>query len=378
MYPTFTEEQSISDAADTQPNTFSIEINNILNQFQFPIFSSPWQATVQHQIPNVHIYPPPGHSVTTLPSPPSFSHQFLGNPYNDISSILTSPDSSEHLSMAMSPDYSMSYRRHSMLELHQIHLGATQMQDEVPQPDNMAYLGIPNVSGQQYSAVTVTPSLHGSSPSTTVETVGPDMFAVPSPQSIQSPQIGLRVQEQCNSETNASTHRALLGKMLSLAESQSPHASWAPNAAAALTHCSGVNPLPQYACTMDMSQSNVLASTLMKTPAPDDQLDTACVGAPEALPNPTCGARRRSRGSLRSVQSASMVFPPEAQRALQEVLLRIQNHPYPDSATIRQLKDEYELSTKQIRNWFALRRFRHMYWTEHEGIRKWHFRRNAM
>ncbi|KAJ2138296.1 hypothetical protein IW136_003187, partial [Coemansia sp. RSA 678] len=318
MYPTFTEEQSISDAADTQPNTFSIEINNILNQFQFPIFSSPWQATVQHQIPNVHIYPPPGHSVTTLPSPPSISHQFLDNPYNDISSILTRSDSSEHLGMALSPDYSMSYRRHSMLELHQMHLGATQMQDEVPQPDNMAYLGIPNVSGQQYSAVTVTPSLHGSSPSTTVETVGPDTFAVPSPQSIQSPQLGLRVQEQCNSETNASTHRALLGKMLSLAESQSPHASWAPNAAAALTHCSGVNPLPQYACAVDMNQSNVLASTLMKTPAPDDQLDTACVGAPEALPNLTCGARRRSRGSLRSSQSASMVFPPEAQRALQE------------------------------------------------------------
>ncbi|KAJ2818354.1 hypothetical protein IWW50_005848 [Coemansia erecta] len=237
-----------------------------------------------------------------------------------------------------------------------------------------------NVDWQHYSAAFVTPSLQSSgSPSTAFKTIGPDTLSAPSPQSVQSPQLGLHAQEQCNSEMSASSHRAHLGQMFPLAESQSAHASWLPDAASASAHCPDVNPLSQYGDVTGSAHSVVLARTPIETPTPDEQLAAACASTREASPSTaTCGGRRRARGLQKASQSASMVFSPEAQRALQEVLIRIQKHPYPDPPTIRQLEEKYGLSTKQVRNWFALRRFRHMYTTEHEGIKIWHFRRNAL
>ncbi|KAJ2367138.1 hypothetical protein H4S01_002321 [Coemansia sp. RSA 2610] len=381
MNPTFTEHHANSDAAEPQQDPPQLNFNDFLHQLQYQVASPP--SAFVPTLPNFFNFPQQSHPATALPSPPPASNlQFFGSASHGIAGFSSAADMSELLAMGEPQDLSASFRRHSVPDLSQMHLGATAMQGEdVFASGEMLHLGIPNVSWPLQSAVAVTPSLQSDSPSTTVETIGLDTFSVPSPQSVQSPQLGARAQEPCISDAGTSAHDALLGKMLSLAETHASEVSWNPNASAALAHSPSVNPIPQSSSEIAGSEGQGMLlgdSLLAGMLASPDLPPVGCVGAQESSLKPASGTRRRARTSLRATQAASMVFPPEAQRALQQVLYRIQEHPYPDAATIRQIKDEFGLSTKQIRNWFALRRFRHMYWTEHDGVRKWHFRRNPL
>ncbi|KAJ2159457.1 hypothetical protein GGF46_003001 [Coemansia sp. RSA 552] len=86
------------------------------------------------------------------------------------------------------------------------------------------------------------------------------------------------------------------------------------------------------------------------------------------------GARARRQPPRQTRRSSAGAFSPQAQRALRALLFNIRDNPYPDDETIRGLEGEYRLSTKQIRNWFALRRHRHMVRPEIPGIQAWRLR----
>ncbi|PIA18070.1 hypothetical protein COEREDRAFT_80021 [Coemansia reversa NRRL 1564] len=81
---------------------------------------------------------------------------------------------------------------------------------------------------------------------------------------------------------------------------------------------------------------------------------------------------------LSSAASSSGRFSPEAQKALQQILHSIRNNPYPSDVLIEDIRVKFGLSSKQVRNWFALQRFRHMVRIEHQGTTSWRFRNEAL
>ncbi|KAJ2795311.1 Pre-B-cell leukemia [Coemansia guatemalensis] len=83
---------------------------------------------------------------------------------------------------------------------------------------------------------------------------------------------------------------------------------------------------------------------------------------------------RHTRQKSNSAASSSGRFSPEAQKALQQILHSIRNNPYPSDELIENIRVEFGLSSKQVRNWFALQRFRHMVRMEHQGTTRWRFR----
>ncbi|KAI9474508.1 hypothetical protein BX667DRAFT_507738 [Coemansia mojavensis] len=376
MNPTFTEDNTNSEAVDQQPDQLFSDISNFLSQLQpqpLPLFPSAHESAGLHP-PNLLICPPPILDTASLPTSPPAECQPQEPVQNDASTISVS-NMGQILGMTESPSGWVNYRRHSAWELHQMHPGVSGMQGSNV-IDSALLLGMTSSGEQQPATKAATPSLQGSSPFTNAETI--DSFSVPSPQSMQSPQLGLRAQEPTNSETN--THDVILGKIFSLAETHGTSTCSGPNTTALPAHAHGpnVNPHPQYSSDSECSsrQTMLPASASAKTAASSNQTHAECTDTKGTALKHTCSVRRRAKGMHRSTQSTSMVFPPEAQRVLQQVLYRIQEHPYPDAATIKQIEERFGLSTKQIRNWFALRRFRHMYWTEQDGVRKWHFRHN--
>ncbi|KAJ2609612.1 hypothetical protein H4S08_003977 [Coemansia sp. RSA 1365] len=81
---------------------------------------------------------------------------------------------------------------------------------------------------------------------------------------------------------------------------------------------------------------------------------------------------------LSSAVSSSGRFSPEAQKALQQILHSIRNNPYPSDVLIEEIRVKFGLSSKQVRNWFALQRFRHMVRMEHQGTTSWRFRNETL
>ncbi|KAJ2081782.1 hypothetical protein H4R24_002108 [Coemansia sp. RSA 988] len=87
---------------------------------------------------------------------------------------------------------------------------------------------------------------------------------------------------------------------------------------------------------------------------------------------------RHTHQRVTSAASSSGRFSPEAQKALQQILHSIRNNPYPSDELIENIRVEFGLSSKQVRNWFALQRFRHMVRKEHQGTTSWRFRSETL
>ncbi|KAJ2769285.1 hypothetical protein IWQ57_003170, partial [Coemansia nantahalensis] len=65
-------------------------------------------------------------------------------------------------------------------------------------------------------------------------------------------------------------------------------------------------------------------------------------------------------------------------RALLKILHAISDNPYPSGELVQQIVREHGLARRQVLNWFALRRHRHMVRAEIQGVPTWRFRSEVL
>ncbi|KAJ1800186.1 hypothetical protein LPJ59_001275 [Coemansia sp. RSA 2399] len=91
----------------------------------------------------------------------------------------------------------------------------------------------------------------------------------------------------------------------------------------------------------------------------------------------TC--KRRGVGKHnREPNKTSPTFTPHAQAELRKTLRDICSNPFPDAGMVTGLCKRLGLSNRQVRNWFAVHRFRDMFNTEVDGVKEWRFRDNLV
>ncbi|KAJ2783091.1 hypothetical protein H4R18_001912 [Coemansia javaensis] len=112
---------------------------------------------------------------------------------------------------------------------------------------------------------------------------------------------------------------------------------------------------------------------------PQDAAAAAAAGPAPAAPRSSDRSlvARRGRRSSAPDHGAEKAFSPEVQRELVKILYQIRNHPYPTEDLVRRIVQKHGISRRQVLNWFALRRFRHMTKTTVEGVSTWRFRGEA-
>ncbi|KAJ2398600.1 hypothetical protein GGI23_003147 [Coemansia sp. RSA 2559] len=86
------------------------------------------------------------------------------------------------------------------------------------------------------------------------------------------------------------------------------------------------------------------------------------------------GIGKRNREPTRT----SPTFTPHAQAELRKMLRDIRSNPFPDVGMVTSLCKRLGLSNRQVRNWFAVHRFRDMFNIEVDGVKEWRFRESLV
>ncbi|KAJ1769924.1 hypothetical protein IW140_001893 [Coemansia sp. RSA 1813] len=96
-----------------------------------------------------------------------------------------------------------------------------------------------------------------------------------------------------------------------------------------------------------------------------------------AVKKKRASCKHRSIGKRnREPDKASPTFTPHAQAELRKTLRDIHSNPFPDVSMVADLCKRLGLSNRQVRNWFAVHRFRDMSNIDVDGVKMWRFRDN--
>ncbi|KAI9506857.1 hypothetical protein GGI25_000114 [Coemansia spiralis] len=183
--------------------------------------------------------------------------------------------------------------------------------------------------------------------------------------SISSPIASNRIADNVASPTSVGTTQAnamlLLRQFASSVDIVDNQMQQPSQASMFSFQCSPTLPAAVAAATAEAATSLPLSPL---TPAKYNALSTKKKTSPS----------KRANSRKRQAKCCKPGFTPEAQAELKRILCKIQDNPFPDVHLVAGVCERYGLSNKQIRNWFALRRFRYMTRIDEEGITKWRFR----